>query len=294
MASISRANYMYFIDKAAAAYLAAKGTSGSGYGLGDPSLARASDWGASRKVRDIEYKMLQDTSNAQIGDTDIVTVMLANLVNARDNLSYKKIATNQLYKVLVALNELGRTAGDLDSISSITDLETYLKYYNYGAGSSGIKWQTLAPPDFRTLYYDCFGVNLDAKIFYSPAITSLGSRAFGGAFSDGSAVDTASYAGVAVPTLSTNAGYTQSSNAAFTITGNGRDADGNTVTGRTWTATVTANGAASYTLTPATTGDILTDATAISNPAQWTGGTVTIVGGIPTTQPYSTRTDPPS
>jgi hypothetical protein len=102
----------------------------------------------------------------------------------------------------------------------------------------------------------------------------------GSAFVVGTAVNTALYGGVARCEVVT----TSFAGSSVTVTVTGTNDLGNT--GRTWTATVAANG--SVVLTPGVSTDLLVSVSGITIPGGMTAGTVTVQG-----LPPAGRTDPP-
>lgn len=277
---ITLANVIKITDKLARMHIALKGVDATpSYGYGDPTLALASDWGFSQAAREMEALFIGDGATEYgMGDIDVVSTATAAIRASRNHANYRTIARTEFAEWFRALDSFCRNAG----LTGVTDTRTYLEYYNFGSGGA---YTALMCPDFAALWLIVPGYALDAKHIYSPAVTSFGSRAFGGSFSDGSAIDDTLYAGAAIPQVSANALYANvnlsGANATVTVTGDGRSAAGADVTARTWTAVLTAAAAGTYTLVPTVTGDILTDVTGITLPPTMTAGTLTVSGAIP-------------
>lgn len=296
MGAITGPNLVQFTDYLTSAMLRIKGTVGGDYGTGDPTLAIGSDWGESKRLRNMMTVLIGDGSTVYgIADSDVVSGLVTSFQRAATAADWRTRARDDLGQPVLALNQLARAAGSVLGVSTITDLQSFLQYYNYGAGSlTANRWKHLVAPDFRDLYNLVMNATLDAKVVYSPAIASMATLTQAGTFTDVAAVDTTKYAGVGRLVLSTNSGMDITGSATIRITGNGYDASGNAVTARTWDAVVNADGTAEYTPTPTNSGDILTDVTGMALQAgTWVAGTVTVKCYEPSANPYSSRIVPP-
>lgn len=270
MAVLTVAKYLAITDALAAIALAAKGASTAGIGDNDVEEPD-SDVGARGRAGDLNLVL------ASYAEDDYFSLMAA-LRTAEATMGYQTWVASKLATTRTALNAMCVAAG-LTGVASETAFATY---YNYGEGGA---WTCLTAPDYgRGVYKFITGANMEARNVYSPAITDMAHKVYNVAMVAGTAVDTTKYAGAAVAKV-TGSGI--SGSGLVVVTGNGRDANGVAVTGRTWTATVSGNSA--YTLTPATTGDILTQVTAMSNDAGITAGTMTVGCFIP-----AGRSNPPS
>jgi len=285
---ITVTNFLKVTDKLARMFIALKGSSLSGYG--DPSVALGSDWGYSKAAREMEVIFLGDGSSEYgMGDINVVSTAVSAIRASRANGDFRATTRSEFSEWFRALDAACRTQG----IASIIDARTYLEYYNWGAGGA---YTALVAPEFADMWLIRQGFALDPRNVYSPAVPSMGSRAHAGAFSDSAAITPTIHAGAAIPQISSNALYANSSyvlnNAATiaTVTGNGRSISGLDVTTRTWTASLTAiaAGASPYTLLPTVAGDILLDVTGITLPSGMSAGTLTVSAAIP-----ALRTNPP-
>ena len=287
MAAISAAQVNTYTDKLAVAYLSLAGTLASTYGCGDGTQTLANDWGASKAMRQILDAVVGTPSTPGWGDYDLEVNVVAAVAMSKSAVSYQQVVKNLLNTPFAALNAACVYSGSYLSISStVSSLATWLSYYNYGTGGA---WTALVAPEFSTLYNILNVTALDARNIYSPTITNMGSRAYGGSFSAGTAVNTTNYAGagslIAYCTSISGTGGT------VTVTCNGRSASGTTVTGRTFTGTIANTPATqSVVLSPSVAGDIATSVTGITLPGGLTGSsTVTIQA-----RPPSGRTSPPT
>lgn len=295
--AITASQMIRFIDLATAHMLAGK--SGfdeavlyDGYGIGDPSQSDINnDWGQSKIARTMKTRLLGDGSTIYgITEPQIVTYLLKPIEALCTASDYRENVKANQQGLIRSMNYLGRLAGvNLSIPTTITNLATFLAYYNYGAGGP---WNALVPPDFATVYNLVTQATLNPLNVYAPS-TTFGSRAQGASFVDGSAVNTSLYAGAAVLKATTDVTWDVTGSVTITVTGNGFNSSGQAVTNRTWTVASSADGVQSLTLVPTVTGDICTNVTAIAVTGTWVAGTVTIISDVPTA-PHSGRTNPPS
>lgn len=142
--------------------------------------------------------------------------------------------------------------------ASITSLATYLSYYNGGSG--GAAYSSMLHPVFGDLWYDIYTSRLPSAGLFHPGIhpyldatnyaSGMGTRAVGGAFSDGAAYEsTPLYSGVE-PMLEIIVNFSGGvAPPTFTVAGTD-----NTGAALNWTATGGSNNptaAVSTTITPA-------------------------------------------
>lgn len=272
MGTLNTTKFIEFTDKLTASYLGMKGTSGSGYGMGDSSLALGSDWGCSRKNRELETIVLAWQ------DYDLGIALLQPTHRINDQAPHVPLARALYFDLLNTLNLVCRNTG----LTGVTDIDSFADYYNFGAGGP---YAALLAPDFRDLFHAVYGAYPDARNVYAPAIANMGQHAVAGAFVDGSAVDTTKYAGFTI--LQAQVSGWAGSSGTLTVAVSGRDVAGNNATGH-WTATISGNGNVNLTVGSSTV-KIATDVTGITLPGTMTAGTVVIAGLIP-----SGRTNPPT
>lgn len=261
-------------------------TSSTTPGFGDSSIAKGDslDYGMLRKLRDLQDVILTGSP----ADADVVNLLLPAVKNAPNVVPLQKQIAATLGAVLAAVEAACVQSGQANAISAINSLETFLQYYNTGAGGY---WNCLMPPDWRTLYYNIRNAypaayNLYFEVLQGAAYTNaLGKLiASGPTFTDGVAIDSTKYAGgVAQVTTSGFAG------AADTVTVNGtwRKQDGTTGTGN-GTVTVSGNGTVAVSGLPFANA-LLLDVAGITAGPLITGGTIYAEAKRP-----SGRTYPPT
>jgi len=268
-----------FADRLCQAYERMRG--GSSYGIG--------------VVGDTTYSygalddLLGDISTT--ADADVIGGLYSTAKVARDSTYAERIAVRQMQGILERLAGLCRAAA-IDS--SITNIETFLTYYNTGAGG---EWNALMPgPQWRELYYqwkraypsvgNCYFKIVQGGTFRGTTYTNalgkfVSSGAGTGTFTDGAAVDTTKYAG-GLPFLVTS-GLAGSGN--LTITGTGWNPATNAITASvTWIVAVTVDG--SLAITPgagtAPADCLINDVTNMTTAAGITAGTFYVEGRAPT------------
>ena len=281
--ALTALQFVAFIDKMTAASLAAIGTSGSGYGDGDRSLAQSADYGVSRKVR--------DALSIQLGwgDYDINNAMSRSVHDMQNSANYQTDLRTRFGPALSALSTACAAAGlAFPSAAKVSTIQDFATYFNT---STGGPFNALLPPDFGTLYAYGQGLsNTDPPAagnlplptnVYSPVIPTMFTYAVTGAGTGtptaGTAVDTTKYAGAAVSTA-TMTGFAGASDTV-TVTGTALTAAGASTAGRTFTVAIGANG--KYDLVPTVTGDILQSVSAVAAGNNITGGTIVIAGDLP-------------
>lgn len=273
MSALTYAQFVSETDAIAAAYLRALGSGTSG--LGTLASQTVGDVGARGRIG------TQLTAAMALADEDRAAYIDA--VDAAADLLAVENAVKPGFKALLdALDALIIGA----RIVGVTTISGFANYYCIGAGGP---YLALLCPDFRTVYNLVRGSYPLNTNCYSPAVTSMASRSkassVAAAFVAGTDVDASLYAGAArlqavITSFAGAAGVLQ-------VIGNGRTAAGVAVTGRVWSANVTANG--TVTLLPAVAGDICYKVTDIQWPASITDGAATIAAAIP-----AGRANPPS
>jgi len=247
--------------------LAAKGS--ATLGTGDNTVEEASaDVGARKRLHDLFLVV-----NAY--DEDDYVGMTSGIRESIEKAGYQDWVSRVLDPCQSALDDLCAAAG----LTGVSNATSFASSSNYGANADTLAayWTSLVAPDYgRGVYYELNGSYLEARNVYSPVVASMATRAFGAAFTDGTAIDSAKYAGAAILNC-TVAALTGS--GTVLVTGNGRDSNGVAVTGRTWSANITTGAVTA--LTPANAGDICYDVTNITLPAGITAGTATISAAIP-------------
>jgi len=270
MAVLTAARYIVITDALAAVMISAKGASGNGLGNNDTEEP-SDDIGARGRSGDLNATIM--------GYTEDDYLPLAGVIKtAQNRMGYQTWTQLNLSKILQSVDALCVASG----ASGVTSETGFAAYYNFGGGGP---WTCLVAPEYgRGVYYHVNGSYMNAKNVYSPAIATMGSRAYNATFSGGTDVEVAKYAGAAV-LKATGSGIAGS--GMVTVTGDGRDSTGTSFTGHSWTVEVTGN--AAFTLTPSIAGDICTSVTGITIAAGITAGTVTVGAFVPTG-----RTGPPT
>lgn len=263
--ALSSTAFVAFIDKLTAGYLAAVGTSGSGFGLGDRTLSDGAAFGADKKARDLVAAVIAT------GDADTIEALLKPSRATGKAASAQAWASNGANQFLSALEALCGAAG----LVGVTNINSFATYYNTGAGGPSA---ALLPPDFATIFPLVFpGGTLSPANLYSPPITNIAQKTVGGGVVAGTAIN-AAYGGAGKPTLVVT-GFT---GAADTVTVTGANQAGQA--GRTWTASVTGNG--TVTLVPTVATDLLATVTGITIGALITAGTVVVGAAAPAGRAY--------
>lgn len=263
-------------DKWAALLIACQGSIGTEFGMGDATqTVITSDWGVSRKARDAQALIYATGDPAWINRMQPANSQIMNFTGWQTLIQV--MLRTAVYNLGVSCQASGLTG--------VSNLDTYLSYYNTGAGGP---WGCLVAPGFATIALVAYGITLSVTNIYAPSIPTMATFVVSGSvFTAGTSVVTTIYAGEGqcevIMTGITGSGI-------VTVTGTARTASGTIVTGRTWTATVTANG--TFALTPTLTGDLLCSVSGVSVAAGITAGTLVVTGLIPSGP--GTRTDPPT
>lgn len=300
MSVISVANLNLALDHLLRIYVRALGTSGSGYGAGDD----AGTFGASASA----LAALSVIVGA--GDADVQNDVLRSFSRMSDAKGVSDYAYWLTKRCKDALDVHIRNRGGLGS-SGVTNLHSYLEYLNYGTGT---KWQALqdgrafrgwyhalvgSPPSVRTCYFEVLQGALDvASHLYSVGLgrfvaTGAGTGNFTAATLEGDLanngsgdgmIDTSKYV-PAIPHIVVS-GLTGS--GVVTVTGNGYLPDGTTETGKTWTATASANTTYALSVGTAAAASRIYEVTSIGIAAGISAGTI-YVQAMRNTTPATTR-----
>lgn len=276
---ITADDFELFADRLCQAYERMRG--GSSYGVGVV--------GDTDKAYGALDDLLGDISTT--ADPDIIGGLYSTAKVARDSTYAERLALRQMQGILERLDGLVRAA---NIANSITNIETFLDYYNTGAGGN---WNCLMPgPQWRELYYQWKRAypaidNLYFEIkqggtfrgtTYTNALGKFVATGAGtGTFTNGAAVDTAKYAG-GVGNLKVS-GLAGSGNV--TITGTGwNPATGAITASVTWIVAVSGDG--NVAIVPgggtAPANCLINDVTNIATPAGITAGTFYVEALKPT------------
>ena len=301
MALITYTHVYKLVDKMVAAYIALKGTSGSGLGAGS-----AGAWGASEVGDDIK-ELIEASADATFADADLQIPLGSPAYALKLNFD-----VDTLYSVAMSgfLNTLSNVAVGVRATvdESITDLEKFLYWYNWLDGYEDVShtpskyWRCMAPPEWYYAYYAMRQVRPSKYNLYYPVTLAI----YAGvaalkvvyttgtpAYTPGTAVDHTKYAG-GVPYIVWD---TVTASGAASITLKAEDQDGNL---DTWTVTPGTWGAGNFT-TPSRAGlkltavtqpfSLMTDATAHTD---WAITNVTTGNFYIEIRPPATRTYPPT
>lgn len=215
-------------------------------------------------------------------DTDELAALLVSVNQTITSTSAVKVATEKLRSIMVRNESLVRA---LAVASGVTTIETYLAYYNTGAGGTftalqAPQWRELhyqwkrAYPAISNLYFEIIQGGSFRGTTYTNALGKfVASGAGTGSFTNGDVVDYTKYAG---GTGKINmSGITGSGNV--TITGLGwNPATGAVTASSTWITSVTGNGLTTVTVGAGTApaNCLLVDVTNITIAAGISAGTL--------------------
>lgn len=202
--------------------------------------------------------LAQTQITTNVDDYEIETDMLDAVHTCLTKSNIESIAYFAINPVQSLVNHCSSRGTDVDS--SISDLATFLSYYNGGSGGSA--YANMLTPEFAKLYLALMGSSLPADGVMNDAIhpvwntagsaNGMGKRAVGGSFTDGDAVNVTLYSEVQpiVEVITDFSGGT--AHPIITIAGT----DDTNATTTTWTVTLDADNpvaAISTTITPAVT-----------------------------------------
>lgn len=267
---ILNATLLAYIDAACAFYRRALGTEASGYGIGPAAAA----WGSAGQILAMETALLADT------DLDSIEAMVGAVRQLKSSVSGRTYASSVLSPLMAALGAHIARAG----LPSIGTLDAYLTYLNTGDAT---KWQALAPPAWRDIVQLApAATNVYFEVLQgSDYANALGKFIVGGAFTAGHQIDSALYAG-GFPQVRAS-GVTGS--GVVTVTGYAMDpATKSVATGRTWTATVSANGVVALAPgggSPAATDSLILRATGVSAAVGLSAATLYVEAARPAGRP---------
>jgi hypothetical protein len=234
------------------------------------AFSLAQDWGASRKVRDLQGLVT--------GLGDYTSEQFLNFaVNSLQSTCPTSAVMQNFGAALQGLDNSCLAVGQTLALRNIMSLNSFATYYNTGAGGP---YSCLLSPDFAILYNLVRGSWPTATNVYAPANVSLAVQAYGGSFFSNS-VDTTRYAGYVTLNLNT-LGQTGTGN--ITVAVSGYDVSGNAQTD-SWVLTNVGNNAnVALTAYSLTTVKVITAVNSISfnvGSGNISAGTATVVGNIP-------------
>lgn len=263
-----------FVDKLTALYLAAKGSSASGEGLG----TAGGGFGANDKAEDMEGLGIATA------DYDIILLTGGAFRALRNSCDVNAFAAAFLATPINAISQACAAAGTANSWSTVADLDSFATYHNL---TTATKWQSLFAPDFYELYLAAQGRapskhNVYYEVLQTGGGNALGKHIIGTGFSSPDTIDDSLYAGGFGQVKAT--GITGSD--IVTVAGNWRKTDGSSASGN-GTATVTGDG--TFVLTPPFTDALLIGATNITVGGSLSAGTIYAEAAAP-----SGRTNPPT
>ncbi len=259
MAALSATDLGTILDGICLGYAKLVGTSGSGYGLGEPD----GTYGTADAAGDLV------TAVAGMSDVNTQVDLLAATSAWKDSLS--SIAYYAA-KVRPLLGTLGKHALSRGSYASVDAMLTFL---NTGDTS---KWQALAPKQWRDIHYAALGSYPSAYNVYfevlqgSTYANGLRKLVVSGAVQTaGTSIDSTKYAGGVAKLIAS--GVTGS--GLVTVTGTAFDpATKTTSSGVTWTVTVTGNGTFTLAVGTAPANSLIVAVSSISAAAGLTAGTI--------------------
>lgn len=195
--------------------------------------------GTSRKLMD----NLLDFIVSDLNDYQQQSDMAAQVYAQGLKTNRKDIAKAILQTVLGAIQDHMGLRGSSVS-ATITDLSTYLTYYN---GTGDVAYSSMLHPVFGDLWYDVYAARLPAAGLFHPGIhpsldstytNGFGTRAVGGSYTDGSAYESTPLYSALTPLLEITTSFADGG-AAPVIAVAGTDDTGATST--TWDVTLGSN-----------------------------------------------------
>lgn len=253
-------------DKLAAMSNAAIGTAGSGLGLGDATITPdSSAYGADRKSRDLLGIVTALT------DYQHLHALLEQANTLKVAMNYQADLPGKINGFHAAMSAFAVSAG----LAGVNSFDTFMLYYNNGVG--GIATALLCP-DYRLVYFLALNAYPNPLNVYSLPLATMATKTQAGVFTAGTNVDTTKYAGAGLAQV-TYSGFT---GASGLITVSGTNQLGQV--GRTFTATVAANG--TVTLVPGVATDLLVSVQSVTIAGTITGGTAIISAVAPAGRAY--------
>jgi hypothetical protein len=275
--SLSTANFNLFMDRMCQYYERMRG--GSAYGIGES--------GDTDKAYDAVTDLLTDITAT--ADSSVIGGLYNTALKIQTETSGVKVATRLLTPAMIRLEGLIRGL----ALTSVDTVEDYLTYYNIGTGGD---WNTLAPPQWRELYYqwrraypalyNCYFEILEGGTFrgttYTNALAKFEVTGAGtGNYTNGAAVDYTKYCG-GVGKLKVSS-LTGTGNV--TVTGLGiNPATGAVTASSTWITSITGDGTTTMTVGAGTAPAdcLLVDVTNVTIAAGITAGTIYVECHKPT------------
>lgn len=275
MATITPTEVLAYTDKLTAFFLVTKGTEASGYGMG----TAGGTYGAWKKSSELEALLMASE------DYDLVGPIGAGFRAMKDASDATRVAAGIASTAFQAISAACATAGIVNELSTIIDLDSFATYYNLTAAT---KWQCLFAPDLYDLLTAALGKapsahNTYFEVLQADASTALGKLVVGTGFLSPGSIDSTKYAGG----FGRVKGVSVAGTATVTVSGTWRKTDGTTGTGD-GTATM-GPGDTTEVLTPPFTSALLLAVTNIAAGTGITGGTIYAEAAAP-----SGRANPPT
>lgn len=236
MGVITYAQMVAWTDLVAAGAIKLIGTTGNAEGLG------TGGWGASKSAVDLNAAL------KATDDDDLLSEGLSATILLKSKTLLAGLATEIYAPICTALARMGAK----DTVSLATSFDEFCRYYNIGAGGP---YACLLAPEFVQIYalsgagtlsqYAGF-FSIKQGTLYTNAIAK---KVVGGAFTAGTNVNSALYAGGRARIKWSG----MSGTGAVTVTGTWRKADGTLVLAKTGAYTISAAASGTEDLVPHST-----------------------------------------
>jgi hypothetical protein len=266
-------------DKLTAAFLALKGTTGNGEGIGDGS------WGVSLKASDL-LAIVEGSTDSSFADHLLEIPQVGNFKALDDAVVLSTQWKSMFGSIHTTIDAVARNGVSLDA--TVTNFETLLYWYNW---LDATKFQAMMPPDWRELYFNQFGVYPSPKNLYQEVLVGgatpdgLYESIISGSQTDGVVIDYTQYAG-GYPYVEWTGGV---GTGAYTITVTGKDQDNAVETWEITGSNVAASDTGTIAVGQTNAYSLVTDVTSFSVDAGITAGTFHV-----SSRPPLTRTNPPT
>lgn len=278
MSILSAANLNTVIDNLSLGYAKALGTSGSGYGIGEPG----GTYGTADAVGDAITALVATADADAIGD------LLSGLSGMKSALSTLALYGAAFRPMLSRISAHARSRGG----GLYTDLDSWLTYLNTGTGT---KWQALQEGvAFRAIYNQAKGgSNYPAvcNCYFEVLQGSTYTNALRKSVVTGSGTDTET-AGQSIDSTKYCGGFPQLRVSGLTGTGTitiaGTEYNPATkvaTAGKTWTAAVSGNGVVALVVGTAAADSLIIACSAVTIPAGISAGTVYVEAARPSGRP---------
>lgn len=276
-ALITLTNLIAQIDTLGAQWKALKTIMGQEASESSPTLGTVQKWAANA----------QDLITNTVDSYEQQIDMLASFHTVLQKTNLEKVTQAMMMEAVDTLNAHMAKRGPTAVDASITNLSTFLAYYNGGNG--GAAYNKMATPDFGDLYFALKGSRLNAagvmcpstNVGFNPAASAngLAARQIGQAFAAGDDVDTSKYsAGIALLEVVTTFAN-GSAPPQYTIVGT----DNAGLTTASWSVTLTGNNptaSVSTTITPAVTAQSRQTVAIASSTGIVAGSVLTVNAGL--------------